>query len=482
MSLNLRIFLAYFLIVGVAFYLFINVLISEMKPGFRQSTEESLVDMSNLLAELVADQLVEEKFVFNHLEQNSFGKSVDRFLSRIHEAKIYSVEKQGSKVRIYITDDQGIVRYDSDKIAVGQDYSTWNDVYLTLQGKYGARSTLSDPDNKYSTVMHVAAPIKYGEKILGVLTVAKPNQSVQPYIDAAREKIQMRGLGLLVLSLIAAVMLSYWLTASIRRLAAYADQIGRGERALVPDVRESELAKLARSIDSMRNKLEGKEYVERYIHALTHELKSPVSAIKGAAEIISPVMPAEDMAKFMSNIQYEIERIDEMINRLLALASVEKQDVLLHIDEVNLVAVANAVLESKQVVLGKKRLGVVSKLPSSALILGDKFLVTQALDNILQNAIDFSPLNGRIELDIDFKQSEQVTLMVKDQGEGIPQYAIDKVFDRFYSLARPYSQKKSSGLGLCFVRQIMTLHHGDITIENQKEGGTLATLSWPLNN
>jgi len=477
MSLNFRIFLAYFLIVGTASYLLLNVFMSEIKPGFRQSTEDTLVDMSNLLAELVADEFMIDDVLENQFNQQNFGKSVDRFLNRIHEAKIFSIEKLGSKLRIYITDHQGIVRYDSAKLAVGQDYSKWNDVYLTLKGKYGARSTLVDPGNKYSTVMHVAAPIKNGEQIVGVLTVAKPNISVQPFIDVAKDKIKTHGLGLVLLSLIAAILLSYWLTASIRRLADYADKIGRGERAQIPKVRETELAKLAGSIDSMRCKLEGKEYVERYIHALTHELKSPVSAIKGAAEIINTEMPAEDMARFMGNIQYEVERIDDMINRLLALAEIEKRDELDHVEEFDLVGVVGAVLESKQVMIQKKHLDVVSVLPKCAIILGDRFLLTQALDNILQNALDFSLDDGVINIDLTVTEQNQLTIKVADQGQGIPEYAVDKIFDRFYSLARPVSQKKSSGLGLCFVKQIAALHHGNISIQNQNKGGALAILT-----
>jgi len=477
MSLNLRIFLAYFLIVGVAFYILLNVSMSELKPGIRQSTEDTLVDMSNLLAEVVSDEFLENK-----LNQPQFGKSVGRFIKRVQGAKIFSVEKSVSNLRIYITDDMGIVRYDSDDQAVGQDYSKWNDVYLTLQGKYGARSSEAEPGNAFSTVMYVAAPIKNGEQIAGVLTVAKPNWSVQPFIDKAKDKIQLRGLALLIISLFVAIILSYWLTASIRRLASYADKIAQGERAVVPKVRESELAKLAGSIDNMRRNLEGKEYVERYVHALTHELKSPVSAIKGASEIINPSMPEKDISRFMNNIQYEIKRMDEMINRLLALAEVEKRDVLEQLANVDLLATFESVLESKKVQCQKKKLDVKTNFPNNAVMLGDSFLLTQALDNILQNAIDFSPENGSIEISIALDQQNALVVSVKDQGTGIPEYALNKVFDRFYSLTRPDTQKKSSGLGLCFVKQIVGLHSGIVLVKNHADGGVIATLTLPQKN
>lgn len=228
MSLNLRIFLAYFLIVGVALYFLLNVFMSELKPGMRQSTEDTLVDMSSLLAELVSREFIE-----NPGDLKKFTIDIDRFLDRSHKAKISSIDKQASNIRIYITDTTGTVRYDSAATSVGKDYSRWNDVYLTLKGEYGARSTKSDPNNELSTVMHVAAPIIHNNKIIGVLTVAKPNISVQPFLDMARKNMQKQGVWLVTISFIAAFTLSFGLTHSIRKLVNYASKISQGQQAVI---------------------------------------------------------------------------------------------------------------------------------------------------------------------------------------------------------------------------------------------------------
>lgn len=469
MSLNLRIFLAYFLIVGVALYLLLDVFMSELKPGMRQSTEDTLVDMSNLLAEVVT-----QEFVANPEDLTYFSQNMNRFLDRFHKAKISSIDKQASNIRIYITDSLGIVRYDSSSLDVGKDYSLWNDVYLTLRGKYGARSTKSDPNNEFSTVMHVAAPIMHNGQIVGVLTVAKPNLSVQPFLDLARENVKNQGVWLIALSLIAALTLSFWLTHSIRKLVQYASKISQGKSTPLPKVRETELAKLATAMDKMRRELEGKDYVEKYIYALTHELKSPVSAIKGASEILVPKMPEKTQAKFIGNIQHEVERIDEMINRLLKLATVEKQEKLESIESFDLVETIDQVIRSKQTQLTKRALVINSSFSTSAYYNGDHFLIMQAIDNLIQNAIDFSPVNGTITISI--SQSETVNITVIDQGCGIPDYALNRVFERFYSLSRPSSDKKSSGLGLCFVKQIAELHHGNVSVQNNVGKGVKASL------
>jgi two-component system sensor histidine kinase CreC len=443
---------------------------SELKPGMRQSTEDTLVDMSNLLAEVVS-----QEFIADPDDLSNFTLEMNRFLHRFHKAKISSIDKKSSSIRVYITDISGIVRYDSANSAVGEDYSQWNDVYLTLRGKYGARSTKSNPNNELSTVMHVAAPIMNDKDIIGVLTVAKANVSVQPFIDMAKTNIQNRGLWLVVLSLIAALTLSFWLTRSIRKLVTYASGISRGQKIAVPHLSETELAKLATAIDNMRRELEGKDYVEKYVYALTHELKSPVSAIKGASEILTSTMPPHDQEKFISNIQHEVERIDDMINRLLALVTVENQHELKNIEQFDLIPILEQVINTKQIQLSKRQLIIKTSIPAVLPVCGDRFLLVQAIDNLVQNAIDFSPENGLINIEINTES--QTNIIIQDQGSGIPDYALGRVFDRFYSLARPASKKKSSGLGLCFVKQIAELHHGSITIKNSSDGGVIARLT-----
>ncbi|MBL3064063.1 GHKL domain-containing protein, partial [Klebsiella pneumoniae] len=101
-------------------------------------------------------------------------------------------------------------------------------------------------------------------------------------------------------------------------------------------------------------------------------------------------------------------------------------------------------------------------------------LLAQALGNLLDNAIDFTPQGGEIALAAE-KRNEEVQLSVIDNGCGIPDYALERIFERFYSLPREDGHK-SSGLGLAFVREVARLHHGDINLHNRPEGGVVATL------
>jgi two-component system sensor histidine kinase CreC len=109
------------------------------------------------------------------------------------------------------------------------------------------------------------------------------------------------------------------------------------------------------------------------------------------------------------------------------------------------------------------------------IVKGDPFLLHQALSNIVQNAIDFSPSCGSIRIEAK-TEANALSLTVEDEGPGLPEYAKSKVFEKFYSLKRPDTGKKSTGLGLNFVKEVMNLHHGKILLENREEKGLRATI------
>ncbi|HEV7632262.1 MAG TPA: two-component system sensor histidine kinase CreC, partial [Steroidobacteraceae bacterium] len=278
LPLTVRIFLVYGVFVALSGYFVLNRVYSEIKPAVRQSTEETLVDTANLLAEILSRELRG-----GDLARSDLSDVLRTYGERHPGANIWGFEKTGITHRIYVTDARGIVVLDSTGKDVGRDYSRWNDVYLTLRGRYGVRSTEEIPGDELSTVMHVAAPIRDGDRIVGVVTVAKPNRSVQPFIDRSQHRLALLGSGLIFVGLILGALLSWWLSSAIRRLTGYAEAVSQGQRVAVPDLPGGELHRLSQALDSMRTQLEGKAYVERYVQTLTHELKSPLAAIQGAA-------------------------------------------------------------------------------------------------------------------------------------------------------------------------------------------------------
>jgi len=472
MPLGVRIFLAYFLFVGLSGWFVLSTVMDEIRPGVRQSTEETLVDTAHLLAVLLREDVRDGR-----LAQGQLPELLKAYGQRQPGAQIWGVAKNQVNHRIYVTDANGIVLLDSSGLAVGQDYSRWNDVYLTLRGRYGVRSTREDPNDPDSSVMYVAAPIIDGERILGVVSVAKPNRTLQPYIERSQRRLGWLGAGLIGLGLLVGGLLSWWLSGSLRRLTRYAQAVSEGQRAELPQVRGGELGQLAQAVERMRTELEGKAYVERYVHTLTHELKSPLAAIRGAAELLEGEMPEAQRRRFVANIGEEGERLQNLVERLLHLAQVEQRQGLEERVAVPLQSMIDELVQAQMARIEQRQVRVDNQVDAAQTLLGERFLLRQALSNLLDNALDFTPPGGLIRFSCE-ADAETVQLRLFNQGPAIPDYALARLTERFYSLARPTTGRKSTGLGLNFVQEVAQLHGASLDIANV-EGGVEVRLSFP---
>lgn len=473
MRIGLRILLGYFVIVALAALLLTRVFVAQVKPGVRQSQEDTLVDMANVLAELAADDLLAGR-----IADGRFGERLRRLNVRDPGAAIWGFEKRAATLRIYVTDDRGFVVFDSSGRDLGADYSRWNDVRRTLRGEYGARSTAEDANDPEATVMHVAAPIRDADGgIVGVLTVAKPNQMIAPFIARSQDIVLRWGLLLLGVALLVGAATSAWLSRQLSALRTYAQRVSAGERATLPHS-AGEFAELGQALESMRVKLEGKHYVERYVQELTHEMKSPLAAIRASAELLEQPLAPADHARFAAHVRAQSERLAQMIERMLALAAVEHRRQIAMPESVALADLLAQVASDHQTRFAEKRQRLELEIARPLKVSGDAFLLRQAIDNLVENAASFAPADSVIELAA-IEDGDSVEIRVCDRGPGVPDYALGRVFERFYSLPRPQGGDRSSGLGLCFVAQVAGLHGGTATLDNRPDGGACARLRLP---
>ncbi|RZA11944.1 MAG: two-component system sensor histidine kinase CreC, partial [Lysobacteraceae bacterium] len=368
------------------------------------------------------------------------------------DASIWGRAKRHPSYRVTVTDAHGIVVFDSAGKEVGRDNSRWNDVYRTLRGQYGARSTRDDQADDGSSVMYVAAPIRDARgRIAGVLSVSKPNRSIQPFIERSQQVILRWGWVLLGTALLVGLLMAWWLSRQLAGLRRYADAAAAGERASLPargiERPAGEFADLGRALESMRRQLDGKQYVERYVHALTHELKSPLAAIRGAAELLESPLPDADRARFAASIGTQSRRMATMVDRLLALAEVEHRQRIDSPGPVDLAALAREAAQAAGAHAAARGVRIEVEARGDVALAGDGFLLGQLLGNLIDNAIDFSPAGGVVAVQV-IAGPGAVRIEVADHGPGVPDYALDRVFERFYSLPRPDGGARSSGLGL----------------------------------
>ena len=518
LSIFFRIWLALALVLIICGVVAFTQLFGYVKPTAQQVIEDTLLDTSKLLAAslqmpLSSGQLYDEQYQ-TKLDAAFIGTPT---ISKTTDPEYKN--KSPSSFRIYVTDDKGVVIYDSlpePDNDEGQDYSRWNDVYLTLNGQYGARSTTLDHNQRDGTVMYVAQPIKDETgNLIGIISVGKPVASVLPYLDDTRNRMLITALLMSIAALILAGLVAWWLKQSISLVTQYTS-------ALAEDTKKPyfylghELNSLTDTIESMKHRLENRAYVTDYVHTLTHELKSPLTAIRASSELLEDDgLDKEDQQMLIQSIGEQSIKMQQLIDRLLLLAKVEQPTFKLNRQLTPLLPLLQTLAKDNSaklqqqhlapidIYLDNKRVTETATLSPNALantsVFADQFWLVQVLQNVLDNAIHFADSIVSIHI---HNTAQTVTIDIFNNGKLLPEYAVDKAFDRYFSLSHQSQAaektsehlsdfsvenhstfdttqiqpsmasntlKKGTGLGLTLVKQVIEHHGGHVAITNIQE-------------
>ena len=286
-----------------------------------------------------------------------------------------------------------------------------------------------------------------------------------------------------LISLIFGALGSYRISRNIRQIQKYTTNLFKGEDVSIPDL-NIQFDSLAKTIEDARNEVELKDDVEQYISTLAHELRTPISGIQLTAGVLLEPMSDAKRKGFIENILESNKHMDLLVTRLLDLSRIERLEELTKIEKLNITTVVNNVLNApiRIKAIASKKIKVVIEIAKKSTINAEKILLEQAIGNIINNALDFSPTGGTITI----KASETNTAMsivVLDDGPGIPDHVLRKLFTRFFSVSRPDTGVRGNGLGLRFVKKIMKLHGGEITLQNRFiQKGAEAKLRFPISN
>jgi two-component system sensor histidine kinase CreC len=473
MSRRSRLFAGVIVVYVAAVVLLLYRVSLDLDPRYRESAEESLVDTANLLATLLERQVYAGVIQTEQLE-----RTLDHLGRRPLDAQIFQIQKKAVVLHVYVTDSLGTVLYDSTGRDAGRDYSGWRDVSRTLAGQYGARTTQADPTDPASAVMYVGAAIRERTSpdeepaIVGVVSVGKPVSAFSPFIANARQKLFIAGgiaVGAFALLLL---MVTVWLVRPFGLVTdlwrALRSQPGGTGRVLNP---------FRVAFADVRDALAGKSYVDEYVATLTHEIKSPLAAIRGAAELLREPVPEDARIRFTQNIEEQVARAQDLVDRMLELSSLERRAVLAHREALPVAEIADAVRNELSTLAARRNVELFIDVDPSLMVSGDRFLLQRALSNLVLNAIDFAPSESAVTVDANPSRG-RVDVTVRDHGPGVPPYAADRLFEKFFSTPRP-SGRKGTGLGLAFVREVAQLHGGAARLANHPDGGAVATLSIP---
>ncbi|MEZ5384704.1 MAG: two-component system sensor histidine kinase CreC [Prosthecobacter sp.] len=464
MSLTARFLVGFALVAIVGLSVLFSQLIRRVERQYFEAIEEPMVDVANILAEIVAAQTKD-----GVLEPQIVEVAIRAAQRRDLNAQIYNLNKTKVDMQVYVTDAQGRVLFDSAGIEKPGTISNHRDVNLTLMGEYGARSSRTSEYDPLSIVMYVGAPIIQNGRTIGMLSVAKPQRGVLAFVWETERWLKWSIGTTVVLMLLGIYLAARWATRPLEVLTQHALAVSRGERSTSPHMPGHQMKTLAKALEDMRDALEGREYVENYVQSLTHELKSPVAAILGASEILQGDVPEPKRARFLQNIRAEAGRLRDLLERLLHLAALEKQKSLENREPVNLGEIIDRAWDHHALIAAAREVVLKSEVAGDLVVEGDPWLIELAVSNLIQNAIDFAP-KGTAVIVRGYRFDSKGVIEVEDRGPGIPDYARERVFERFYSLPRPDTGKKSTGLGLCFVKEVAELHGGSVELTNLESG------------
>jgi len=453
---------------------------TSIETSYLHSTEEGMIDTAAVVSEYYARL---------HGEFGADSEKVAAELSRVYsnlnetyeiKARLFGFTKAEVDTRLLVYDPGGRVIFDTRGLATGQDFSNSSDVRQALNGKYGSRWELDKPHqrvNIYSTL-----PVFVNGKTVGAVSVSKSTNRIRNFISRSLESFVVPGFIALALATAMAYVLSAYITRIIRDLASRAERVAAGESNVRLETwTRSELGTLARAVERMREKLEGKAYVEEMATNLSHELKTPLAAIRGSAELLEG--PASDdpaaRARFLGNIQSEAERLDRIVNALLQLSRIEAHHLVAEIPTTEAGAAAQeiaVVYEERARDAGVIFRPEIAERPLPIRI--TELQLKQLLTNLLDNALQFTAAGSRVWLRVR-RQDDAIEIQVADEGSGIEPDLLPKIFERFFTTANPRTGHRGTGLGLAIAKSIITANGGRIAVESELGRGSTFTVTFP---
>ena len=288
--------------------------------------------------------------------------------------------------------------------------------------------------------------------------------------------------------IIFSVFLNKYILKPIRSLVLYTkaikekdEKINKHEKYLI---RKDEVGQLSRSLNEMTDDLYKRiDIAETFSSDLAHEIRNPLTSLKGASEVLDNTSDAEKRKKLIKVISHDVERIERLITDYSQMLKDEASLSRAKMKKIDLSRVVNSVVEDFNSDLSNLNKNIkininYSNLNGSKLnVLGVESKLEQIIANLLDNAVSFSPSNSKISVDCGIKKKE-AQLIIEDEGPGFDAKNIDKVFNRFYS-NRPEKFGEHSGLGLNIVKNIIELHGGSIMASNlagNKKGARIEVL------
>ncbi|HBM3537757.1 TPA: HAMP domain-containing histidine kinase [Listeria innocua] len=286
-----------------------------------------------------------------------------------------------------------------------------------------------------------------------------------------------------IISILFVLISGRYIVKPVVKLTNATKKIRRGNYDVALEVRrKDEIGQLADSFAKMASELEKSEAArQEFVANVSHELQSPLTSMQGFARLLgSGTLTEKEQKEYLTVLSEETTRLSSLTKQLLTLASLDQESELRKKEPVQLAEQWRQLIQMTEWSWREKELTINLEL-ADINYSGDAELLYQVWSNLLNNAIKYTPESGDIQVRL-YEETTNVFVEVWNSGAGISKEDMAKIFDRFYKASQSRTREEgSSGLGLSICKKIITLHHGEITVESNTEKGTTFIVRLPKN-
>lgn len=431
--------------------------------------------------------LVSEDLVFRSKEttlQSSVSVMVyslsglDRLTEENVAAAMAVVEETGLS-RILVTDDAGRVLYDTRETgsAVGE-YSFYTEIVQALLGNDAFTSNYSSGAFR----SRASSPVLYQNQIIGAVYAYEYDRSQGALLEGLQANLLRLSaiIGAVVLCL--SMVLSRALTRKMALLLTAIRQVREGAYSHRAQIKgHDEIAQIGQEFNSLTDRLQTTENARRrFVSDASHELKTPLAAIRLLTDSILQTdnIDRATAREFVSDIGAEAERLSRITEDLLRLTRLDS-GVLEPPTVVDVLPVLKQVLRMMILVAQEKEIDLTYRAAEGCTVLATKDEIHQIIYNLTDNAVKYSPPHSSVQVTL-AREGEQVVLTVEDNGAGIPEEDLPRIFERFYRVDKARSRAAGgTGLGLSIVSDTVKRRGGTVEAGNRPGGGAVFTVRWP---
>ena len=392
-----------------------------------------------------------------------------------------TVFRHGSEhgVRILVLDDSARVIADSHGAArIGQTI-IMPEVVAALKGN----NTTTLVRDRY--VLNVAMSVYDASSgRTGAVVFVATVEDIFRSLSEIRRTLLLATFLIGLLSAVLVFIISYQLIKPIRRTINVVQRMATGQFSLRITVKgKDEYAILAGAFNSMAEKLEQVERTrEEFVSNVSHEMKTPLSAIKVLSDsiLLHDTAPEEVYREFLQDITNEVDRMTNITNDLLALVKVDQREGGLNIQPLDLNQLVEDILNRLSPLAEQKKIVLLYEAERPVKFDADEIKLSLAISNIVENGIKYTPKGGTVRVIVD-SDHQNAIVTIQDTGIGIPEEEHDKIFTRFYRVDKTRDRETGgTGLGLAISRATVMLHNGSIRVSSKQGEGSVFVIRLPL--